>query len=168
MSQGGDALHLNRVHILERVIQDTRGINHLPSEVFIIKVADEKRLGRKGIRLHIHISPGDFVDEGRFSDVGVAADEECTCVGVNIGKTGYVLSHLLKVRQGVFLSPHDRRHAVCKLRLHQVRKTGHRNSPTKSSFLQLLTPVQAVAEFQETDIIFSNLVDEMAGSAKLA
>jgi hypothetical protein len=85
----------------------------LPSEVFIVKVANEKRLGRKGIRLHIHISPSDFVDEGRLSNVGVAADEECTCVGVDIGKTGYVLSHLLKVRQGVFLSPHDCCHAVC-------------------------------------------------------
>ena len=125
MSQGGDALHLNRVHILERVVQDTRGINYLPSEVFIVKVANEKRLGRKGIRLHIHISAGDFINEGRFSNVGVAADEECTSVGVDIGKTGYMLSHLLKVRQGVFLSPHDCRHAVCKLRLCQVQKTGH-------------------------------------------
>ena len=41
MSQGGDALHLNCVHILEGVIQDTRGINNLPSEVFIVKVANE-------------------------------------------------------------------------------------------------------------------------------
>ena len=41
MSQGGDALHLNRVHVFERVIQDTRSIDYLPSEVFIVKVANE-------------------------------------------------------------------------------------------------------------------------------
>jgi hypothetical protein len=53
--------------------------------------------------------------------------------------------------------------------IRQVRKTDRtQNSPTESSFLQLLTPVQAVTEFQETDIVFSNLVDQMAGSAKLA
>ena len=79
-----------------------------------------------------------------------------------------MLSHLLKVRQGIFLSPHDCRHAVCKLKTLSSAEDRTQNSPTKSSFLQLLTPVQAVTEFQETDIIFSNLVDQMAGSAKLA
>ena len=138
MSQGGDALHLNRVHVFERVIQDTRGINHLPSEVFIVKVANEKRLGRKSIRLHIHISPGDFIDKGGFSDVGVATDEESTRVGIDIGKTRYMLSHLLKVREGVFLSPHDCRHAICKLRLCQVRKTIHGTHRPRAAFFSCL------------------------------
>ena len=72
MCKRSDTLHLNRVHIFERVVQNTRRINHLPSHVSVIKVSNEKGLGSESIGLDIYVRTGNFIDEGGFSDVGVS------------------------------------------------------------------------------------------------
>lgn len=74
MREGGDTLHFDRVHFFKGVIEDSRCVDHLPSEVLVIQVSDEERLGRERIRLHIDVGAGDLVDERRFPDVWVSAD----------------------------------------------------------------------------------------------
>lgn len=58
MGQGGDGLHLNGVSVLEGVIKNSWGVNHLPPEVLVIHVAHEEGLGGEGVGLHINVGPG--------------------------------------------------------------------------------------------------------------
>ena len=75
MRKSSDTLHLDGVHFLERVVEDPRGIDDLPSQVLVVEVTDKKRLGRERVRLHINVRTRDLVDEGRLSNVGIPADE---------------------------------------------------------------------------------------------
>ena len=61
--QGCDSLHLDRIPVLQWVIQDARGVNHLPAKIFEVCVPDIERLGGEGIRLHVHVCSGYLVDE---------------------------------------------------------------------------------------------------------
>lgn len=97
MRQRRNTLHLDRIHLLQRVVQNAGRIDHLPPQVLVIEMADEERLGGERVRLNVDIGPGDFVDERRFADVRVAADEERAGVGVDGGQTGDVLPDLFKV-----------------------------------------------------------------------
>ena len=117
MGEGGDALHLNGVHLLMRVVEDSRGINDLPPHVTVIKVTDEERLGGEGVRLDVDVRASNLVNEGRLADIGVAADEECTGGRIDIGETGNVLTDLLEVGEWVFLPAHDSRHTAIILAL---------------------------------------------------
>ena len=83
MCKSSNALHLDRVHFLERVIEDTGGIDYLPSQVLVVEVTDEKRLGRKGVRLYVYVRTCDLVDEGRLSDIRIPTDKQGPSVGVN-------------------------------------------------------------------------------------
>lgn len=49
MGEGGDGLHLDGVHLLEGVVQDTGCVDDLPSEVLVVHVSDEERLGGEGV-----------------------------------------------------------------------------------------------------------------------
>lgn len=49
MRQSRDGLHLNRVHLLERVIQDTGGVYDLPSKVFVVHMSDKERFSGEGV-----------------------------------------------------------------------------------------------------------------------
>lgn len=40
--KSGDTLHFDGVHILKRMVQDSRGIDHLPSHVPVVEMADEE------------------------------------------------------------------------------------------------------------------------------
>lgn len=111
MSQSGDTLHLNGVHLLQRVVQNTRRVDDLPSQVLVIQMTNEQRLGGEGVRLDIHVRAGDLVNEGRFADVGVSTDDEGSGIGVDGGETGDMLTDLLEVRKRVFLAAHDRSHS---------------------------------------------------------
>lgn len=97
MCQCRNTLHLDRIHLLQRVVQNPGRIDHLPPQVLVIEMADEERLGGERIGLDVDVGTGDFVDEGRFSDIRVAADEERAGVGVDGGQTGYVLPDLFEV-----------------------------------------------------------------------
>ncbi len=63
MSQRRNTLHLNRVHILQRVIQDTGRIDDLPSKVFIIQMSHKEGFCGKSVGLDVNVGPSDFVDE---------------------------------------------------------------------------------------------------------
>ena len=110
MGERGDALHLDRVHVFQRVVEDPGRVDHLPAQVFVVQMADEERLGRECVRLHVDVRAGDLVDEGRLADVGVPADEERPGGGVDRGQSRDVLPDLLEIGQGVLLATHDRGH----------------------------------------------------------
>ena len=43
MRQRGDSLHFDRVHLFERIIQNTRSIDNLPPQVLVVQMTDKKR-----------------------------------------------------------------------------------------------------------------------------
>lgn len=111
MSQSSDTLHLDRVHLLQGMVQHSRGVNDLPSKVLVVHVSNKETLGRESVRLNVDVGSGYFVDEGRFSDVGVTTDEESSGRRVDGRETGHVLSDLLEVGERIFLSSHDGSHS---------------------------------------------------------
>ena len=60
-----DTLHLDRVHLLEGMIQNTRRVNHLPAHVAVVEVADKERLGRERVRLHVDVRAREAVARRR-------------------------------------------------------------------------------------------------------
>jgi hypothetical protein len=112
MRQRRDALHLDRIHIFKWMIQNSWGIDYLPTKVLVVEVSNEKTFGSKGVRLDIDVRAGDLVDEGRFADVRVPADQERPRVWVDGRQPGDVLPDLLKVSKGIFLSTHDGSHSA--------------------------------------------------------
>jgi len=56
-------LHLDSVHLFERVVEYSGSVDNLPSEVFVIHVSDEERFGGESVRLNIDIGTSDLVDE---------------------------------------------------------------------------------------------------------
>lgn len=105
-------LHLNGIHLLQRVIKNSRSVNGLEPEVFVIEMAHEQTLGGEGVRLNIDIGAGDRPQKARLSDIGVATDQEGPGIGIDGGQTTEMLSHLLEVDQRVFETFADGCHAA--------------------------------------------------------
>ena len=69
MGHGSDGLHFDCVSVLEIVVQNTGRVDHLPSEIFVIGVADVQRLGGESVRLHFDVSLCDLDEaNGAFLD----------------------------------------------------------------------------------------------------
>jgi len=149
VSESSDRLHLNRVHLLQRVVQDTWGVDDLPSQVLVVHVTDKERFGGERVRLDVDIRSGDLVDKTTLSDIWVTADQERTGVGVDRGQTRDVLSDLLEVGEGILLSLHDRSHS------------------TESGLLELFTSVKRVTELEQSDVVLRDLRDEVSGGVEL-
>jgi hypothetical protein len=49
VGERSDRLHLNRVHLLERVVEHTGRVDDLPSEVLVVHVTNEQRLGGESV-----------------------------------------------------------------------------------------------------------------------
>lgn len=58
VSQSRDGLHLDGVPVLQRVVQDTWGVHHLPAQVPVVHVTHKQRLGGEGVRLDVHVCSG--------------------------------------------------------------------------------------------------------------
>ena len=112
MSNGGDRLHLNNVHLFEGVVKNTGCINNLKSKVLVVKVAAEERLGCEGPWLNIHIGTADAAQEAALADIGVSADQKCPGVGVDRWQTAKMLADLVQVGQGIFESLDDSGHTT--------------------------------------------------------
>lgn len=117
MSQSSDTLHLDGVHLLQRMVKNTRRVYDLPPKVFIVEVANKKRLGCESVWLNIDIGTSDLVDERGFSDIGISTDQKRPGVWIDGRKTGDVLANLLKVSKWVFLSAHDGSHTSGEMRV---------------------------------------------------
>mmetsp|Transcript_20611 Transcript_20611/g.62060 ORF Transcript_20611/g.62060 Transcript_20611/m.62060 type:complete len:279 (+) Transcript_20611:965-1801(+) len=117
--QRRDTLHLDRVALLKRPIQDAGRVYHLPAQVSVIHVPHEQALCCEGIRLHLHVCPCHLVHEGGLADIGVAAHQQGAGGGVNGRQPPHVLPHLLQIRQARPLPLHQRAHPAqsCALQL---------------------------------------------------
>ena len=149
MGNSGDRLHFNGVHLLQRVVENTGGIDGLEAQVLVIEVTNEQGLGGESIGLDIDIGAGDVFQEAGLSDVGVTADQKSAGVGVDRGQTTQMLANLLQVDKRIFQATTDGGHA------------------TERSALQLLTLEQRMRIFDETDIIAGNGFDQVLGSRNL-
>ena len=57
--------------LLRLTLTNQRTHTHL-----VVEVADEQALGGEGVRLDLHVSAGDRVEEGRLADVGEPAENQ--------------------------------------------------------------------------------------------
>ncbi|KAI6759202.1 hypothetical protein HG530_009882 [Fusarium avenaceum] len=145
MGNGGDTLHLDGVHLLKRMVQNTRGVNGLEAEILVVEVTDEQTLCGKGIRLDIDIGAGDALEETRLSNIGVTADKQCSGVGVDRWQTSEMLADLIEVHEWI---------------LESLEESGH---ATKSGPLELLALEQRLTVLDETDIIARNGLNQVLG-----
>lgn len=63
VGKSGDTLHFDGVHLLQRVVENTGSVDHLPSKVLVVHVSDEQRFGCERIWLNIDVRSSDLVDE---------------------------------------------------------------------------------------------------------
>ena len=141
VGEGSDGLHLDGVALLQRVVENSGSVDDLPAKILVVGVSDVQRLGGEGVRLNLHVGPGDLVDEAGLADVGKAADEQRPGVGIDGGQTAQVLADLLQVGQALGLPLHD---------------GGH---PAEGSALELLATVQRVSILQKADVVLGHVVD---------
>lgn len=143
-------LHLNGVHLLKRVVENTRGIDGLESQVLVVEVTDKQTLGSEGVGLDIDVGAGDAAQEAGLSDVGVAADDQSSGVGVNRGQTTQMLADLVEVHQRVLEALDEGSHA------------------TEGGTLELLALIQRLAILEKADIISGDGLDQVLGRRHLA
>ena len=146
---GGDGLHLVGVALLERVVQDSGRVDHLPANVVVVHVTEEERLGRERVGLHVHVRARHFVHEAGLADIGEAAQDQGTVRRVDRGETRHVLSHLLQVAERGIELLHDGAHT------------------TQRRVLQLLASVEGIAVLQQTDVVLTDLGDNVLGGVDL-
>ena len=146
----GDRLHLDRVALLEGLVEDARRVDDLPAHVLVVHVAHVQRLGRERVRLHLDVGARHLVHEGRLADVRVARDDDRARGGVDGGEAHHVLPDLLEVLERAFLPLHDRAHAA------------------QRRALQRLAPVERVAVLEQLDVVAADAVDELARDVHLA
>lgn len=82
------------------MVQDTRGVDDLVSEIFVFGMADIQGLSCKGIRLDLNVGFADGVDEWGFADIGIACQENGSLIRIDGRKTAQVFSDLFQVRKG--------------------------------------------------------------------
>ena len=149
VGDGGDGLHLDRVHLLERVVEHAGGVDGLEAEVFVVEVADEEALGREGVRLHVHVGAGDAPEEARLADVRIAADQQRPGVGVDRGQATEMLAHLLEVEQWILEPSRDGGHAA------------------EGGAFELLALEERLGVLDQTNIVSADGLDEMLGRREL-
>ena len=132
------------------MVKDARSVHHLPAEIAVVHVTHEQGLGGEGVRLDLHVSPSYLVHETGFPDVWEAADEEGPGIRIDRGETGEMLTYLLQILQVLSLLFHYGAH------------------PTQGCPLQLFTAIERVGEFDETNVVFRNVVYEVLGYVELS
>ena len=125
------------------MIEDARSVDDLPSKILVVKMPNEKRLCCERIRLDVDVRAGDFIQKGRLAHVRITAKEERSGVRVDRRKASKMLANLLEIGQRILLPSHDCCH------------------PSESSALELFASVEAVTEFEQADVIFGDVVDEV-------
>ena len=101
----------------------------------VVHVPHKQRFCGEGIRLHLHICPCHLIDEAGLAHVGEATHQDSPGVGVDGGKPGEMLPHLLEILQALVLPLHDSAH------------------PPHAGLLQLLAPVERVPVLHETYVV---------------
>lgn len=132
------------------MIQNTRGIDGLKSQVLVVEMSNEQTLGCERIWLDIDIGSCDTLQEARFSDVRVSADEEGSGVGINGGETTQMLSHLIEIDQGIFQSPADGCHS------------------SQRGALKLLALEERLRIFEQANIVARHNLNQVFGCRQLS
>lgn len=97
VSQSSDTLHFNGVTLFQGVIQDTGGIDNLPSHVLVIGMTNVERLGGERITLDFDISLGDRVNETTLTDIGVTGNHQSSFEGIDGGQSCQMLSNFFQI-----------------------------------------------------------------------
>jgi hypothetical protein len=158
MGQSSDGLHLNGVHVVNGMVQNTGRINHLPADVAVVHVANEEGLGGEGVRLNIDVRVRDLVHEAGLAHVGITADQQGARVWINGGQTGEMLAHLLQVRQrSTTMDNCLRKVAHPKYKPVALHHGAH---ATQRRLLERLAAVKRISILQQANVIFSQRIDE--------
>lgn len=150
VSDSSDGLHLNGVHLLKRVIENTWGIDGLEAEVLVIEVADEQGLGGESVWLNIDIGSGDTSQERGLSDVWITADQEGSGVWVYRWETSQMLADLIQVQERILKTLADGGHA------------------SKGGALELLALEERLRILEQAYVISGNSLDQMLRRGQLA
>ena len=150
VGERGDRLHLDRVPLLERLVQHARRVEHLPAHVLVVHVADVQRLGGERVRLHVDVRARHLVHERRLADVGVAGDDDRPRRRVDRRQAHQVLAHLLEVLEGALLALEHGAHAA------------------ERGALERLAAVERVAVLEQLDVVLADAVDQLARDVQLA
>ena len=128
MGHSDHRLHLNHVHLVQGVIQNSWCIDDLKPKVFVIQMPHEKRFRRKRKRLDFDIGSRDTVDEGRLANagwsqpssltygdhvgnlLGETAHKESTGVRIDAGQPPKMLPNGVEIQQTVLQLLADSRH----------------------------------------------------------
>ena len=149
VGQRGDALHLDGVALLDGVVQDAGRVDHLPPDVLVVHVAQEERLRRERVGLHVHVRARHFVHEARFTHVREPAQNQRAVRWVDRGQTVHVLADFFQVAQ------------------RRVQLLHHRAHTTQSRVLQLLAAVERLRVLQQTHVVLTDLGHHILSSVDL-
>ena len=69
--------------LTERMVENTRCVDDLPAQVFVIRMTDVQRFGCERVRLHFDVGTRHLVQETRLAHIGIAADEQRACIRIN-------------------------------------------------------------------------------------
>lgn len=113
-------------------------------------MSNKERLGRKGVRLNVHVTAGNLVHETGLTHVGETTHENGTRVGVKRWETRHVLAHFLQVGQRGLLAFQDGTHT------------------SESGAFETLAAVERVTVLDHADHVAGNRVDQRSGGIDLA
>lgn len=74
MSKGCDRLHFYRVHFVEAMIQNTRGVDNLVPKIFIFSVADVQGLCCEWIGLNLDVGLAYGINKWWFANIWVPSE----------------------------------------------------------------------------------------------
>lgn len=150
MGNGSDGLHLNCIHLLQRMVEDSGSVDGLETEVLVVEVTDEQTLRRECVRLHINIRSGNALQEAGLSNIGIAANQQRSRVRVDGGQTTQMLADLVKVQEGVFKPAANGGHA------------------SQRGTLELLALEERLGVFQQANVISRHDLDQMLCGRQLS
>jgi hypothetical protein len=150
VGNGGNRLHLNGVHLLQGVVENSGGVDSLESKVLVVEMSNVQGLGGESVRLNVDIGASDALEETGLSDVGVSTDQEGTGVGVNGRKTSQVLTDLLEVLKGT------------------LKTLGDGGHTSQTSTLKLLALEKRLRVLDKTDVVTSDLLDKVLRGRELS
>jgi hypothetical protein len=109
----------------------------------------KQTLRRESIWLNIDIRSRNTLQETRFSNIRIPADEQRSCIRINRGQTTEMLAHLVEVEEGIFQSPADCRHS------------------TKGRTLELFALEERLRILEQSHIISGHDLDQVLRSREL-
>mmetsp|Transcript_56924 Transcript_56924/g.123174 ORF Transcript_56924/g.123174 Transcript_56924/m.123174 type:complete len:205 (-) Transcript_56924:135-749(-) len=125
------------------MIQNTRGVDHLPSDVVVVQMPNEEGLRGEGIRLNVNVGVGHDVHERGFAHVWVASKDQSPRGRIDGRQPSQMLPHLFKVRERAGELLCNGAHAA------------HRR------LLQHLALVQAICELHHSHVFLGNVVYDL-------